>query len=598
MSYELRNLATKKDPTLESIEAWFDGQKKNPSGIDLLKIAHAATIQEIRDYLVERVINRKIKAKGWTDGMAAALTGKIEHFELAKKRDCDFTAGHPSPIKIAAQFGHLEFAKALLKEGVNASLSLIIAIQYNQIDFVLAMLKEGVDGSKENPGLGSKSPLSLAIQKDEHHLIEILLEAGAVNESSFNAAILKDDIELVNKLHKLGCEITPRVPRSARSKKMVEHLIKLGWDPVTMEPDPLNWYSWVSSGNDLESKKELLSTLINVGVPLNVSVLATVCYDFRPKRDLSVEILRPFIQACSDLNVKVDWDGTGEKYLIWGVLRDLSLDIVKEFISQGCTLPENVRIEDDWVERDEKRAWLAELGTELASITPNEFLQLKNPTKEEFFKFLTEYDGLFGVKIGMDRSVTETLGFKSYVSSFSQKFYLQFEGEKVSSLVYRYIGYDDHDGNDQMLTALVHKYGPSKGSNVLKWETPNGLYTLESIYIDEEGYTETTITLENKILQKNKAIDDLNEFQKLVEAELKNVAPDTIDSGSVDGVSVQKDKNGLSFEIKLSDGQGKTCSSFLSWNDLPLTENGNITEDLLSALIHASSEELRRLTNI
>jgi hypothetical protein len=90
-------------------------------------------------------------------------------------------------------------------------------------------------------------------------------------------------------------------------------------------------------------------------------------------------------------------------------------------------------------------------------------------------------------------------------------------------------------------------------------------------------------------VQPGQPAEDLTALGATLTATFRAISDDVLDRGAVERVCVEATPSGLRFDLTL---EGTDAVAVLDWTDLPLDADGNITQDLELALIHAASEEL------
>jgi len=131
--------------------------------------------------------------EGTSPCLVAAQEGHAEVLSLLLDNGADvnkFNKDGWSPVFAAARSGHLECVRLLLEKAPNIDVNspeteddkspVFIAARYGHVEILQLLISKGANIN--TPDKSGKSPLLRAMEKKKTRCVELLLEAGAVDE--------------------------------------------------------------------------------------------------------------------------------------------------------------------------------------------------------------------------------------------------------------------------------------------------------------------------------------------------------------------------------------------------------------------------------
>jgi ankyrin repeat protein len=569
MHYRLLSLANGHD--LDALKAWLAGEAKAPPAKDLIKAASFAKDPDIRDFLVDRIMVSKVSAKtGWNDAHLAAMSGKAEHFVLAEQRKADFEA--PS----------------------SAGRPLMIAVRNGHVGMVKALLEKGVDATRVEGGSDALTALSFAIRIRQTEIAEVLIDRGAATQLAMLEAVRAGDVALIERFVNQGLQFDGDCVAALNTAKTVECAVALGVD-LSKPPERSlpAWWSWANyRAESNEAKREFMIALREAGAPLRPQDLADIFSGFGKQEEFDPALLAALAPPTLDVNVPVSWedeDGKTKKMsLVECALRVLPLSVVVALVERGASIPQGLRVEPSWLEAQQKRAWLASRGNRERQRSPREFLELDDFTAEELTCALV-HDGILGLRVGMREADVAAAGFEPEHNGESvQALWVELDDGEVHELQYTH---SDSSPEDEaaVAAALTSQLGPAVGVDVRRWNHPSGMLELRLRHEPMSHTYKLELHMRPGRVQPGQPAEDLTALGATLTATFRAISDDVLDRGAVERVCVEATPSGLRFDLTL---EGTDAVAVLDWTDLPLDADGNITQDLELALIHAASEEL------
>jgi hypothetical protein len=458
MNHQLNGLAQQSKP--EPFLDWWESQEEKPSQGDCLHAARLAKRPEVVQVLVDHAMKHEVSVEGWNDASAAALSGAIEHLELALEREADlaFRTEGLTPIEQASKGGHVAFVRRLLAEGVDPNIE-----------------------SKTRWG-APQSPLSIAIAAGHTELVEVLLEKATPTAPALHMAVATGDVDLVRRIAE-SVPVDSEAVRHMQGAEMVPVLQELGWEPS--EVPEAAWKSWfagmVYRRRSAEERVAFFLALADAGVRCDAAAFGVMLRDGR----FDPELLRVVVRMGADPTAPVPPRGREAQPSPMELALDTcEIGVVQTLAALGASVPDSVRVEPDWEDYEEKQAWLAERGAEAPAAPPREFLDFTEITANELATQLSTHEGLFGVHPGMAVEDAEALGFPLSDSGHGQfgrgRHYLRIEAHEGALRNLRYVrSFAHEEDRDRAIEALTSRLGAPAGKAARRWQSPHGVLMLE-----------------------------------------------------------------------------------------------------------------------
>ena len=203
--YQILGSSTIELNLIKEVEAYYSNHPQKPiidkeSGFTS-PLRKAIDLEGKWPGLIEALLksNPKLKKQEATDIMSAAILKdrmplSLFEFLLKNKADPNVNPSKVASILVTALLGKKYDVAALLVDagakledfaGMNL---LIVAAHYNQLDFAKSLLKRGMNLNIIDAN--GKTPLTLAIQQDNYNIATLLVDAGAKLENYANINLL------------------------------------------------------------------------------------------------------------------------------------------------------------------------------------------------------------------------------------------------------------------------------------------------------------------------------------------------------------------------------------------------------------------------
>lgn len=571
MNHKLNSLVQQRKP--EPFLTWWESQEKKPSQSDCLEGARLAKHPEVVAILVDHAMKREVSVEGWNDATAAALSGAIEHLELAleRKADLSFETRGLTPLEQASKAGHLAFVRRLLAEGVDPNVE------------------------SKTPWGAPQSPLSIAIAAGHAEVVDALLEKATPTAPALHMAVATGDVDLVRRFS----ETVPVDPKAAgymQRAEMVPVLRELGWDPA--EVPEAAWKPWfagmVYRRRNAEERIAFFQALEEAGVRCDASAFGVMLQDGR----FDPEVLDIVVRMGADPTAPVPLPGRKEPVSPMQLALEMcEIGVVQALAELGASVPASVRVEPDWDDYEEKRAWLAERNAEAPAAAPREFLDFTETSADELATQLSSHEGLFGVYPGMAVEEAEVLGFgleAGHGQFGSGRQYLTVEARGGALRNLRYLRkLASREDRERASEALTARLGAPVGTEVPRWQSPHGVLKLK--YCSRGNFGEIPedaliLTLEPGELRPSAEVTDVPAFGQMLSDHLSDISPDTMQNGVIVGAEVTAKANDvLQIALRLD---GADAPLVIDWRDPPLDAEGNLDESLVDALLTEADREL------
>ncbi|MEM9069464.1 MAG: hypothetical protein AAGE52_13200 [Myxococcota bacterium] len=409
---------------LEELKTWWGFQTKAPGGPDCLEAAWRTEQPDVAAFLISHVMKRKVRAKGWTDAVAAVVGGLPEHFALADKRDADVTARgtHGTPLSIAVARRNLDAIRWILDKGVG-------------FDWVHT-------------------------RTSSSEVFRLLREYSEPSDASLRAAVSANELAFAREDLDAGIPWNESATSAMRSAEAVAIAREAGWDGS--KPERI-FRSWVGVPGwahhfDLETNRARLTAFLDALCEAGVR-----CTQEDFAMALSRLYSHPHIEAMVRMGATLDGritQGKDKGTPVEIALKHHGASVVRALLEAGAPAPAKIKPNAGWRDAEEKRELLSKAGVRAQSLTPTDLLALGDLRSQDLIAVLKGVDGVFGVHPGMTKDEVSALGLKHRMGKGPQLLRLKFSEGVVTKVSYELSGHSDY--GTPLLALLIETYGKAK----------------------------------------------------------------------------------------------------------------------------------------
>lgn len=184
----------KEETSLNDVKTVLQESSPKPKKSEVLEAAVFAPTEEIRNYLTDLAVKTKLNCKnGMNEYHAAAVSGRMEDFQTAKKREADPDAQITEskrglqyrPIHLAAHMNNCAIIEALLDAGIAVDSTatdyckspLMVALEHGSNEAAVLLMEKGADVNLRD-AFKDAAPLFMMSNDIKAETIDFLIGKG------------------------------------------------------------------------------------------------------------------------------------------------------------------------------------------------------------------------------------------------------------------------------------------------------------------------------------------------------------------------------------------------------------------------------------